>query len=312
MRFTYVCSMLCPVLSFSAGGEVFSWGLNSSGQCGTGTPKMCIDAVKALGLTGKRAVQIVAGTSHTLVRTGASCWRVQGTVPVFHTCSLCFPATHLIPADGQCYGCGDNSHGQLGVAREDLDARPQFQRTKDLEHIVDISTEAKATLACTGTLLFAVLRSGAYGSRPYACLCCVFASLCTPEDGSVYAWGADRWDLEHLNAPTGPATVPVRLSGQAPFDQRIIRVATGGQLSMVLTGGCSCMVVTACDKCNRCRPCHTESGQVWKWDPIDGVRQVSIVGAGEAINAGPRHAAVIVSMKHDTSRGAKASDDEHK
>ena len=51
-------------------GQVFSWGSNSNGQCGTGTTDLCKSATAAMGLRGLKVVQIVSGPSHSIARTG--------------------------------------------------------------------------------------------------------------------------------------------------------------------------------------------------------------------------------------------------
>ena len=60
----------------SAGGELYSWGTNSMGQCGQGHSNGSIlTPSKVVGLDGVQVQQISAGTSHSVVWTAVPCNR---------------------------------------------------------------------------------------------------------------------------------------------------------------------------------------------------------------------------------------------
>ena len=183
------------------------------------------------------------------------------------------------------YAVGDNSHGQLGVGAQDFDGRMQYTKTKVVSRVAMVSTEAHTTLALT-------------------------------EDGAVFAWGANRWDLEHLKAHTGRSALPVALTGVPPFTERITAVGAGNQDSIAITGtprlhtySLASTPAVVCDTAWGGCGAAAESGQLWSWGPQKGIVRLPCSGVPITLSSGARHSAVVVDVKSDSARGAAASDE---
>jgi hypothetical protein len=115
----------------TAGGKVYCWGDNGSGQLGNGTTTASLSPVAVPGLTG--IASVTAWGSHTCARytTGAfRCWGLnfRGQVGVATTTNVLSPAnpggTASVVSAGGRHTCantsslkcwGYNDHGELGT-----------------------------------------------------------------------------------------------------------------------------------------------------------------------------------------------------
>ena len=225
-------------LALGSDGNAYAWGNNSSGQLGDGTTTQRTTPVKVGKPTGLTYVQISAGVHYSLALGSdgnAYAWgsntygklgdgtTTQRTTPVkvgkptgltYVQVSAGWQHSLALGSDGNAYGWGQNSSGQLGnnTASGYGDSNPVPVRVRDPANPTDTSKGLKATQVSAGAL----------------------HSLALGSDGYVYAWGMnDHGQLGNGTTSDNNANpVPVRVRDPAnPTD-----ASKGLQATQIIAG----------------------------------------------------------------------------
>jgi len=129
-----ILSHVCLIHCFLGEGQLFSFGWNAFGQCGTGDREDRAKPFQITALPNTRVVDVAAGEVHSLCVTGLT----------LHTSCI---STHLVTFAvvvvdcGEVWGWGSNMYGQLGL-EEDValleeyerpDSPPDGERKKSIE-----------------------------------------------------------------------------------------------------------------------------------------------------------------------------------
>ena len=224
-------------MALTAGGQVFGWGLNTSGQLGnnsTATSRVPVAVSTNGALAGKTVVAIAAGNSHNMALTAGGQvfgWglntsgqlgnnsTISSRVPLAVSTNGALAGKTVVAiaagdshnmaltADGQIFGWGLNTSGQLGN-----------NSTTNSPVPVEVSPNG----ALAGKTVVAIAAGSSH-------------SLALTADSQVFAWGTN-WSglLGNNSTVSSPVPVAVDTSG-ALAGKKVVAIAAGSSLSMALT-----------------------------------------------------------------------------
>ena len=210
----------------ATGTETWCWGLNASGQLGTGDSVSHTTPVKVKALTGKTITALAANDSHTCAVADGDIWcwgqnnygqlgggdTIRRYEPVMvkslaglHVTSLSLGYGHTCAvAGGDTWCWGSNSKGQLGTG----DAAAQ--------NATPVKVEALAGKVVTA------LSGGYYHT-------------CAVADGDVWCWGHNSYGQLGVGYTSQQENTPVKLNSLAGKD--ITYIAAGSYHSCAVANG---------------------------------------------------------------------------
>lgn len=231
-------------VALARSGELYAWGLNTSGQLGNGAggqyqPPVAVTMTGALA--GKTVIALAAGYSHSLALSadgrvyawGASQYGQLGNgligsgttsnVPVAVTTSGDIDSRSLVAiaageahslalsADGRVYTWGRNHRGQLGNEMSGAGT----------------DSPAPVGIPLTGALSGRVVTAIAAGQHHCLALC---------SDGTLVAWGANTFgQLGNADPANADRNVPVLVATAGRIVGKPVAIAAGYDHSLVLT-----------------------------------------------------------------------------